>query len=78
MTTSEIKSKLIDKIKTTEDQDLLQEIYRLIETETEDLEPLILSSEQKKKIVQGEKDIKEGKYLSDKQANDEIDEWLKE
>jgi len=78
MNTSEIKSKLIAKIKTTEDQDLLQEIYRMIETESEDLEPLILSSEQKKVIAQGQKDIKEGKYLSDKQTNDEIEEWLKE
>jgi hypothetical protein len=77
MSTLEIKNKLIDKIRTTEDQHLLEEIYRLIEIESEDFEPMKLSSEQKQAIAQGQKDIKEGKFLTDKEANDEIDQWLK-
>ena len=77
MSTTEIKNKLIDKIRTTEDQHLLEEIYRLIEIESEDFEPMKLSSEQKQAIAQGQKDIKEGKFLTDKEANDEIDQWLK-
>ncbi len=77
MSTTEIKNKLIDKIRTTEDQHLLEEIYRLIEIESEDFEPMKLSSDQKQAIAQGQQDIKEGKFLSDKEANDEIDQWLK-
>ena len=48
MSTTEIKNRLITKIKSTKNQDLLEEIYRLLGLEYDDLEVLKLSEEQKK------------------------------
>ena len=76
MSTTEIKNRLIDKIKSTKNQDLLEEIYRLLELEYDDLEVLELSEEQKKAIIKGQSDIKKGKTLTNKQADSEIDQWL--
>jgi len=78
MSTTEIKNRLITKIKSTKNQDLLEEIYRLLGLEHDDLEVLKLSEEQKKAILKGQNDIKKGRTLTNKQADSEIDQWLSE
>jgi hypothetical protein len=41
-----------------------------------DLEVYKLSNEQKSAIAEARQQIKGGQFLSDEQANNEIDEWL--
>lgn len=74
---SNIKKQLIDKIQETNDDNLLEEVYRILETGTLNIEQIVLSHSQKKRIDQGIDDIENGKYLSEDDANREIKEWLK-
>ena len=76
MSTVELRKKLIEKIKKTENGELLEEAYRLLELETEDIEIYKLTEEQRDAISEGRLQIKSGKSLTDDQANNEIDEWL--
>ncbi len=76
MSTVELRKKLIEKIKKTENGELLEEAYRLLELETEDIEIYKLTEEQRTAISEGRLQIKNGKSLTDDQANTEIDEWL--
>jgi hypothetical protein len=76
MSTVEIKKKLISKIKLSKNQNLLEEIYRLLELEYDDMETLDLSAEQKKAILKGQADVKKGRTITNEQADSEIDKWL--
>jgi hypothetical protein len=76
MSTGELRRRLIEKIKMTENDELLQEAYRLLELETEDIEIYKLTKEQRIAIAEGRLQIKNGKSLTDDQANNEIDGWL--
>ena len=76
MSTVELRKRLIDKIQKTDNEKLLEEAYRLLELETEDIEIYKLSDEQRKAVNEAKQQIKSGKYLTDDQANKEIDEWL--
>jgi hypothetical protein len=76
MSTVELRKKLIEKIQKTENEVLLEEAYRLLELETEDIEIYKLTEEQRKAVSEGRLQIKNGKFLTDDQANNEIDEWL--
>ncbi len=77
MTTLQIKNKLISTIKSVKDPDVLEDLYRLLNIETEDIEKLKIPARVKKAIAQGQKDIKEGRHYTNKQADDQIDRWLK-
>ncbi|MEO5571723.1 MAG: hypothetical protein ABIT08_13575 [Bacteroidia bacterium] len=77
MTNLQIKNSVLNKIQALNNPYLLEEVYRLLEMETEDIEPLKLSPAQKEAIKEGQQDIAKGNKLSDKQADDEIDQWLK-
>jgi hypothetical protein len=77
MTNLQIKNKLISSIKSVENPDILEDLYRLLNIEVEDIEKLKIPPHIKKSIQKGQKDIKEGRYFSNKQANAEIDQWLK-
>lgn len=73
----DLKQQLIDKIQRTTDKGKLEEIYRLLEINFDDKEVYALSSEQKSAIEEAQKQIKNGEFLSDEQANKEVEEWLK-
>ena len=77
MLTKEMKLDLIDKIISTKDEIILEEVYRILEVGTQEADFVVLSEEQKESINQGLKDIEEGRYLSNEEANREIAEWLK-
>ncbi len=66
MSAIELKKRLIDKIQRTDDENLLKEAYRLLE----------LSDEQRKKVFEAKQQIKTGQFLTNHQADKEIDEWL--
>jgi len=78
MSSIELKRRLIEKIQKTENEDLLAEAYRLLELETEDIEIYKLNDEQRKAIGEARQQIANGQFLTDEQANKEIDEWLGE
>ena len=76
MSTAELRKRLIDKIQKTDNENILQEAYRLLELETEDIEIYKLSDDQKKALSEARQQIKAGQFLTNDQADKEIDEWL--
>jgi hypothetical protein len=78
MTTTELKKRLIRKINDIDNNELLEEMYRMLETEEADMEIYKLSKNQKSAVEEAQDQIRNGKYLTDKQADKEIDEWLNE
>ena len=76
MSTVELRKRLIDKIQKTKDERILEEAYRLLELETEDIEIYKLNDDQKKAINEARQQIKNGQFLTEEQADKEIDEWL--
>ena len=58
MTTSDLKKRLIDKIRKTDDPAVLEEVYQLLDMETEDSEIYRLSDEQKNVIHEAKEQIK--------------------
>lgn len=77
MSTVELRKKLIEKIQKTQDDRILEEAFRLLELETtEDIEIYKLNDDQKKAIGEARQQIKNGQFLTEEQANKEIDEWL--
>lgn len=77
MLPEEMKQKLINKIQATEDVNILEEVYRILELSTQEVDRIVLSDEQKIRIDQGIKDIEEGHYLTHEEADLEINKWLK-
>ena len=77
MMTIELRKKLIDKIQETKDDRILEEAYRLLKLETDDIEVYKLNDDQKKAISEARQQIKNGQFLTEDKANNEIDEWLK-
>lgn len=76
MSTVELKKRLIEKIQKTQDERILEEAFRLLELEAEDIEIYKLNDDQKKAISEARQQIKNGQFLTDQQANKGIDEWL--
>jgi hypothetical protein len=76
MSTAELKVKLIKEITDSDNEELLKDVFRLIELEKDD--PLVykLSEEQLSAVNEAQEQIKAGKFLADDEANKEIDEWL--
>ena len=67
---------LIQKISSTKDERILQEINRLLETGIEE-DVYQLSPEQLAGIEESKEQIKNGQYLSHEDASKETEEWLK-
>ena len=76
MSTTELREKLIGKIQLTNDESILEEVYRVLELETTLSETYVLSPLEKKEIELGRKDIREGRFLTNEEVNKEIEEWL--
>ncbi len=77
MSTIELRNKVIEKISKTEDENLLSEVYRLLELENESIEIYKLNNLQKRKIAKAREQIKNQQSLAEKEANKEISQWLK-
>lgn len=77
MLSKEMKKQLIDKIQSTDDDNLLEEVYRILEVSTQEVDMIMLTDDQKTRIDKGIRDIEEGRFLTNDEANREIDEWLK-
>lgn len=77
MTPLQIKNKLIKRIKSVEDPKLLEDLYRLLNMEVEDIEKLKVPANIKDSVTKGHWDIRNGRYMSNSKADAEVDQWLK-
>lgn len=76
MSDIELRKKLIERISTTKNEELLQEAYRLLEMEFEDFGVYKLNDEQKAAVSEAKHQISRGNFLTDELANRDINEWL--
>lgn len=70
------KKELLNRIKSIDNKDILDEIYRLLEVNFEDDSIYHLNEQQKTEIDQARNEIKQGKGIESNQADRDIDEWL--
>jgi hypothetical protein len=75
MSTIELKKLLIERIQLTDDQQLLEEAYRLLEI-ADDTAVYVLSEAQERTIALARQQMEAGQSLTHEQANREIEEWL--
>ena len=76
MTTKELQHTVIDKVKELEDDNLLNDLIKLIDDNYIDDDIYQLSTNHKTAIEVAIKQIEDGDYLTNEQSNKEIDEWL--
>jgi hypothetical protein len=76
MTTKELKHTVIDKVNGLEDDNLLNDLIKLIDDNSIDNDIYQLSSNHKTAVDIAIKQIENGDYLTNEQSNKEIDEWL--
>jgi len=76
MTEMELKKRLIGKINQTNNNEILEEVYRLLCNEEADNSVYELSAEQRNAVDEAQKQYKNGQFLTNEQANKAIDEWL--
>lgn len=77
MSTSQLKLEIINKITGITDTEILSEIYRLVNLESDLESSHELSDDEKHAVELGLEDVKKGKVLTSEQANNLIKEWLK-
>lgn len=77
MFTAKMKQELIEKIQSLNDDNTLEEVYRILEAGSQEIEMAVLTKEQENLINIGLKDIEEGRFISNDQAKQEAEEWLK-
>jgi hypothetical protein len=77
MSKAALKKELISRIEAMEDDGVLEEVYRVLEINSGNIENVVLTSYQQSAIDAGLKDIELGNTLTDDEANREIEQWLK-
>ena len=79
MSTIELKKRLIDRISSIENEELLKEASRLIDIETKEIESIyILSEDMDEAVSEAREQISKGNYLTHSEANKEIEKWFEE
>ena len=76
MTVTELRKRLIGKINQTDNNEILEEMYRLIVNEETDDRIYKLSDEQINAVEEAQEQFKNGQFLKSEQADNEIEEWL--
>jgi len=76
MSTIDLKKILFKQIEDTDDDEILEEVHRILELGSYQKSDNQISNELKKSIDQGIKDFEEGKLVSHEQAKQEFKEWL--
>lgn len=75
MGTIELKKNIISKITETEDLNLLEDVVKVLGMQTES-QVFKLNEKQKAAIEAGRQDIKNGKFLTNKEVEKDLDQWL--
>jgi len=77
MSVIELRKKIMERVSSIENEEILKEIYDIIGAEA-DLEPIYkLTDEEKNAIEIGLKDLRDGRVVSSTKANELIQAWLK-
>lgn len=77
MTTIELKNRVIGKINQIDNEEILTEVYKLLDDSFIDPETYQLSDNHTAAINTAIEQIKNGEYLTDEQSNIEAKKWLK-
>ncbi len=78
MNSSDLKIDLIKHISATENVDLLKEIKRLLSLEYSEQDVYTFTTDQLQRINESLEQYKQGKFLSQEEAEIDIQKWLKE
>lgn len=78
MSKLELKEQLINRIQTTNDQDVLEGILRLLEFESKDSKVYKLNDEQKNSILIAQEQVERGEFYTEEEADNLTDKWLSE
>lgn len=76
MSVAELKEMLIDQIKQSENEALLEDISRLIELQEDSKIVSTLTANQLSHIEEAEKQVRNGQLLTAEEADKDIDQWL--
>jgi len=76
MTTKELQHKIIDMVSKLENEELLNDLMKLMETTAGENELYQLSAAHKKAIYKATEQIEQGNYLVHEEANKQINTWL--
>ena len=75
MASADLKERLIERIRRTEDLQLLEEISRLLELQEPD-RIYHVNDQQRKNISEAKEQIQNNQSISNENANKDIHEWL--
>ena len=76
MSTAELKTKIIKEITESENEELLRDVFRLLEIEGGDNDIYILSEEQERAINKAQASVRAGNFFTEEEVNKKMDEWL--
>ena len=77
MSVTELKLQIINKISSIEDKLVLEEIFKLVEIESEMDSIYRLTDEERKSLEAGLNDVKKGRVYSSEDADNMVKEWLR-
>lgn len=77
LTDTELKEKLIEKISNSDDLELLQQISRVLDLNTQIDDIYQMSKEETDAVNEGLDQIEKGLFLSHEESNKRVDEWPK-
>ncbi|MDQ1163126.1 apolipoprotein N-acyltransferase [Chryseobacterium sp. SORGH_AS 447] len=77
MNTSDLKIDLIQRIAQLKEPGIIAELQKLLDFELASGD-YILTNSQKDRIAEGQEEYKNSAFLTDDQANQDIEQWLKE
>jgi hypothetical protein len=73
---TQLKEKLIAKIDSTTDEELLRQLLRVLDLESKTDEYYSLSEGEEKAVNEGISQFEDGKFLSNEEANRQADQCL--
>ena len=77
MNTSDLKIDLINRITQLKEARIIEEIQKILDFELDKGE-YILTDSQKDRIFEAQEEYKNSSFVTDEQANQDIEKWLKE
>ena len=73
----DLKERLIQRIKETQNPEVLKEVYRLLELELDDQDSFELSEDQITAVREAQAQISNGALIDHEVANAKTEEWLR-
>ena len=77
MSNQELKKRVVERLRTFEDDIILDEIYRLLQITEVENETHLFADAQMKLLDKRDSEIENGIFLTEEEADKEAEEWLK-